>query len=129
VIAASPDLVEVRDLIQFALLVPKYDGAGPFTLLAPSNEAIRLLRASPGGAALLGDPDEVENLLLRHTFTAELDEDGIFAATTITAENLDVLTVDAAARTIALGNATSILVPDVVASNGTMHVVDAVLLP
>ncbi len=129
VIVASPDLVEVRDLIQIARLVPKYDGPGPFTLLAPSNEAIRLLEAAPGGADLLSDPDQVEQLLLRHTLTTEESEADIFAVTQITAESGDVLTIDAAAQTISLGNATSIVVPDVVASNGTLHVVDTVLLP
>jgi uncharacterized surface protein with fasciclin (FAS1) repeats len=125
VLNASPDLSRLRQLVVDADLVAELDAAEPRTLFAPSNPAIDTLEAAPGGAELLADPVRLRDLLLRHIVLEPLTASDVFASAELTAANGDLLTVDAANRTV--GGA-ELLVTDVEAANGFLHVIDQVLL-
>ncbi len=128
VIAASPDLSRLRDLIRLAGLGDVYDDPdAPVTLLAPSNDAIDLVAASPGGGALLADPDRVEELLLRHTVEGDpISLTQLFRLDELTMADGSVLSVDADRQQI---DGAEILVPDITAASGVLHVIDRVILP
>ncbi len=93
------------------------------TLFAPSNQAIETLEASPGGPELLADPDRLRNVLLGHVVPEELDVATIFDGADLTTASGSVLVVDADAQTV--GGAT-LVVTDVDAANGVLHVIDRV---
>jgi uncharacterized surface protein with fasciclin (FAS1) repeats len=128
VIAASPDLSRLRDLIALAELGAVYDDPdAPVTLLAPSNDAIDLVAASPGGGALLADPVRVGELLLRHTVEGEpISVTELFRLDELTMADGSVLEVDAERQEI---EGAEILVPDITAASGVLHVIDRVILP
>ncbi|NNE12838.1 MAG: fasciclin domain-containing protein [Ilumatobacter sp.] len=120
----SPDLSELRALIAQAGLEESLAGADPLTVFAPSNPAIEAFAATPEGAAILADPAQLEQLLLRHVAPGALDGQAVLAAEEIETASGDLLAIDADAMTVDGGE---LLVTDVSASNGFVHVVDRVL--
>ncbi len=115
--------------LQAAGLVEALQGDGPFTVFAPTNEAFAAL---PEGAldALVADPEALTDVLLYHVAEGEamaadvLELDGQ-KVETLLGQYLDI-TIDGDA---VLVNNAQVIVPDVKASNGVIHVVDTVLLP
>ncbi len=104
-------------------------GAGPFTVFAPTDEAFAAL---PEGLMedLLADPDALSDILLYHVVSGSvpaaevLGLDGEKVTTlsgvelTVTIEDGDVFVDDS-----------QVVVTDVECSNGIIHAVDAVLVP
>ena len=114
----------MRQLIAEAGLEETLAAAGPITIFAPSNQAIETLVAAPGGAELLADPERLRDLLLGHVVADGLDSAAVFAVDELTAANESLLAVDAENQTVGGGK---LLVADVEAANGFLHVVDRVL--
>jgi uncharacterized surface protein with fasciclin (FAS1) repeats len=99
---------------------------GPFTVFAPTDEAFAKL---PEGTveALLKDTEKLKAVLLYHVVPGTVmaaDVAGITSATTLQGGALRVRT--ASGVTI---NDAKVVKADVAASNGVIHVIDAVLLP
>ena len=133
---AKPDIVDTAvaagsfqtlvAAVKAAGLVETLKGAGPFTVFAPTDEAFAAL---PEGAlqALLADTDALRAVLTYHVLPGEFraaDLEDRRRAKTVQGERVRFageqgLTVDGA----------SIVMADIVASNGVIHVIDAVILP
>ena len=111
--------------IQEAGLVETLQGEGPFTVFAPTNDAFAAL---PEGEldALLADPEVLQRVLSYHVAEGEMMAQDMTDGTITTVEgtNLDVTTADG----IRFNNAAA-TEPDIMASNGVIHVIDSVLLP
>jgi len=112
--------------VEAAGLNSTLQGAGPFTVFAPTDQAFSAL---PEGTveALLNDPEALAQVLLYHVvpgrvMAADLSDGQIVQ----TAEGREVrVTLSSAARV----NGVSISATDIQASNGVIHVIDAVLIP
>ncbi|HEY3409612.1 MAG TPA: fasciclin domain-containing protein [Propionicimonas sp.] len=116
-------------------LVDTLKGPGPFTVFAPNDAAFAKL---PAGTVetLLEDPTgQLSQILTYHVVLGD-----VRAATVVTLNGHKVktvqgteLTVEVAGDQVALvdaaGNHVNVITTDVVASNGVIHVIDAVLLP
>ena len=110
-------------------LVETLSGDGPFTVFAPTDDAFAA--ASMLGLTaeeLLGNP-ALADILTYHVVAEQsmpvtaISLDGQSAAT-VQGEEIDIAVVD--------GNVTNnatVVMPDVEASNGIIHVIDAVILP
>jgi uncharacterized surface protein with fasciclin (FAS1) repeats len=131
VIVNSPDLSELRALVELAGLQDVLaDPNQTLTLLAPSNQAITTAAAGVG-APDFTNPAIVESVLLTH-----VDNTQALLITQILALSPPELTVvnpgpheiDAAANPPTIGGA-QILVADIEAANGVLHVIDRVLIP
>ncbi len=112
---------------QAAGLEAAFSSDGPFTVFAPTDEAFAAL---PAGTveSLLADPDALSDILLYHAVAGKfLAEDvlGLDAATTL--QGSDV-TISLDGDSVKINDAT-VLVTDIEASNGVIHVIDAVILP
>ena len=129
VIDNSPDLSELKALIELAGLTDVLsDPNATLTLLAPSNEAIELA-ASGVGAPDFTNPSVVEAVLLTHVDSTQvLPIAQLLALPEFVSDNPGPHAIDAEANPPTIGGAT-ILVGDVEASNGVLHVIDRVLLP
>ena len=123
ILAVSPDLSRLDELVTQAGLVETLSGEEPFTIFAPSNQAIETLESAPGGAELLADPERLRNLLLGHVVPGELDIATILAGSDLTTASGSILVVDAEAETV--GGA-DVVVTDVTAANGVLHVINRV---
>jgi uncharacterized surface protein with fasciclin (FAS1) repeats len=116
-------------------LVDTLKGPGPFTVFAPTDAAFAKL---PAGTveALLEDPTgQLSQILTYHVVLGE-----VMASAVVTLDGQKVKTVqggelavqvtgDEVALVDAAGNHANVITTDVVASNGIIHVIDAVLLP
>ncbi len=109
-----------------ASLTSVLEGEGPFTVLAPTDEAFAAL---PAGAleGLLADPDQLAKVLTLHVVSGE-------AMSTDVVKLNEVVTVEGSALAIDTTDGVSIggakvVAADVDASNGVIHVIDRVILP
>jgi uncharacterized surface protein with fasciclin (FAS1) repeats len=98
---------------------------GPFTVFAPTDAAFAAL---PEGAldALLADPEALADVLLYHVLAGRQDSESLLAAGAVeTLQGQQVIVSEGSA----LVNGVLISTPDVLAANGTIHIIDEVLLP
>jgi len=131
VILNSPDLSELRALVELTGLQDVLsDPNATLTLLAPSNQAITTA-AGGVGAPDFTNPAIVESVLLTHVDnTQKLLITQILALVPpeFVVVNPGPHAIDAAANPPTIGGA-QILVADIEAANGVLHVIDQVLLP
>jgi transforming growth factor-beta-induced protein len=119
----------VAALTKYPDLVSTLSGTGQFTVFAPTNEAFAGLLTAIGQSSLDDIPEDVLRDVLEYHVIAG-------AAVRSTAlSNGDVATVGGESITISisggvrLNNASNVITADVEATNGIVHVVDAVLVP
>jgi uncharacterized surface protein with fasciclin (FAS1) repeats len=126
-----PDLIGSKDNLSFLTtalsvsgLIEELQKDGPFTVFAPDNGAFFSLGL--GGIALLNNPEQARNLLLRHVvsgrLTADQLEEGLL--TTLSGEQIAIQFDSNGNPTI--GEA-GVSVADLEASNGIVHIVDSIL--
>ena len=109
-----------------ASLTEVLEGAGPFTVLAPTDEAFAAL---PDGAleSLLANPDQLARVLTLHVVSGEARAADVAALTEVTTVEGSSLMIDAGDG-VSIGGA-KVVAADVGASNGVIHVIDRVILP
>lgn len=105
-------------------------GAGPFTVFAPTNAAFEAAGFNSAAIAK-ADPDFLATVLTYHTVGARVFSTNLKTGNVKTVEGRDVA-INAATATVKGGaNATEskVTTANIVATNGVVHVIDAVLLP
>ena len=115
--------------LQAAGLVETLQGAGPFTVFAPTDEAFAKLPAGTVEDLLKPEnKDKLVQILTYHVVSGKVM--AADAAKLTSAETVAMLpiTIKAEMDKVMINNATVVLA-DVVASNGVIHVIDTVLLP
>lgn len=128
VVLADPDLATLVLALDQAGMLELLRQPGPFTLFAPSDEAFAALPQDQLDT-LLADPAALTQVLSNHVVqgvvpSAELAGAGML--TSLDGTDLEVTAADDGSLTV--GNA-AVVVADIQASNGVVHVIDAVLLP
>lgn len=113
--------------LQTAELVDTLREDGPFTLFAPTDQAFADL---PDGVlqVLLDNPEQLKKLLLYHVVPGKIEAAEVMdlsSANTIFGEAVTI-NVDGDEVNI---NGANVVVSDVEASNGVIHVINAVLIP
>lgn len=99
---------------------------GPFTLFAPINEAFAAL--PPGTVeALLQDPATLSNVLLYHVVPGVVTSSDVVNLTEATMANSQ--TVDISVGSGVMINDANVIVVDIPARNGVIHLIDKVLIP
>jgi uncharacterized surface protein with fasciclin (FAS1) repeats len=115
--------------LEAADLVKTLEGAGPFTVFAPTDEAFAKLPA--GTVETLLKPENKEKLrrvLTYHVVPGKLMAADVVKVQTAKAVSGDTITVHAQGGTVRV-DAAHVTKTDVAASNGVIHVIDAVMLP
>ena len=103
---------------------------GPFTVFAPTNAAFEAAFEALGITAedLLADQELLTDILLYHVSLGALDAEAVTGRASLPMLNGDVASIE-----IREGNAyiddAQIVATDIEASNGIVHVIDAVILP
>jgi len=124
---AAGNFTTLATALNAAGLVDTLKGPGPFTVFAPTDEAFANL---PAGTleSLLGNPDQLRAVLTYHVVAGQVmaaDVMALHSATTVQGEDVAISASDSAVRI----NQATVTAADIMASNGIIHVVDAVLLP
>lgn len=127
VAVGAGDFTTLVSAVEAAGLVETLSGEGPFTVFAPTDAAFEAL---PEGALddLLADTDALGAVLTYHVVGEELMAADVVEATELTTVNGAALPVMVDGETVMVGDAT-VVTTDIEASNGVIHVIDAVLLP
>ena len=115
--------------LQAAGLVDALKADGPYTVFAPTDEAFAKLPAGTVEELLKPENiDQLKSILLYHVVEGKVmasDVSGISTATTLSGKDLAVK--------VEMGNVylndSQVVLADVEASNGVIHVIDTVLLP
>jgi transforming growth factor-beta-induced protein len=113
--------------LQKAELVEALQGDGPFTVFAPTDDAFALL---PEGTipALLEDVPALKNVLLYHVVEGKVlaaDVVNLTSATTLLGKDVAIEVRDG---NVFINDA-QVIITDIEADNGVIHVINAVLLP
>lgn len=110
-------------------LVETLQGEGPFTVFAPTDEAFGKLPAGVVSSLLKpGNSEELGNILKYHVLAGSITLAGALEAEdakAITGKSISVTFFDGKIRV----NESTLLNSDIQCSNGTIHVIDSVLLP
>jgi uncharacterized surface protein with fasciclin (FAS1) repeats len=136
-------LPETRDIVDIAVedgrfetlvaavgaagLVDALKADGPLTVFAPTDDAFAAL---PEGTieGLLEDIPTLTNILLYHVVDGKVmaaDVVELSEAETLLGENVSIMVEDGKVMI----NESQVIITDIEASNGVIHVIDAVLLP
>lgn len=125
--AGAPDFSTLVAAAQAAGLVDTLNGEGPFTVFAPTDEAFAALPEGLVDALLLPENKDVLTKILTYhvvpgTVMAADIVDGDVA--TVEGQNITLSTADGVTV-----NGATVVQADIVASNGVVHVIDAVIVP
>lgn len=110
-------------------LVETFAGDGEFTVFAPTDDAFAAL---PEGTveSLLQDPQgDLTDILLYHVVDGTVKAEDVVAleaAPTLLGEDVSISVADGQ---VILNDTVAVIATDIIASNGVIHVIDAVLIP
>ena len=137
----NPDFSTLVSAVQAAELVDTLNGAGPFTVFAPTNAAFEKIPADTRNGLMQPDQkDALTGILTYHVVPGRVDaaaltrqiEQGGGSATLTTVEG-GTLTATVVDGTVTLtdeaGNTSKVVMADVAASNGVIHAIDTVVMP
>jgi transforming growth factor-beta-induced protein len=115
--------------VQAAGLAETLSGEGEFTVFAPTDDAFAAL---PEGTveSLLEEPEgALKDILLYHVAEGAVPAETVVtleSATTIQGEPVAIQVMDGE---VVLNNSAKVIITDIEASNGIIHVIDGVILP
>jgi uncharacterized surface protein with fasciclin (FAS1) repeats len=114
--------------VKAAGLVETLQGAGPFTVFAPTDAAFAAL---PAGTldSLLADPAALKKVLLYHVVSGKVTADQVVGLTSATSVEGAPITIAVKDGKVYLNDSAQVVTTDVMASNGVIHVIDKVILP
>ena len=127
VASANPDFSTLVAAVSAAGLVETLSGEGPFTVFAPTNAAFDALPPGVLDALLLPEnKDALVKILTYHVVPGTVLAADITDGDVATVEGQTVAISTANGVTV---NGAAVVTADVVADNGVIHVIDAVLVP
>ncbi len=141
--APEPELVDIVDTavadgrfttlaaaLTAADLVDTLKGEGPFTVFAPTDAAFAKLPA--GTVDTLLEPanlEQLKSILLYHVVAGKVMADTVVTLTSADTVNGAPVTINVTDGKVFLNDTAEVILTDVEASNGVIHVIDTVLMP
>ena len=129
VAVGSKDHTTLVAALKQAELVTALSNAGPFTVFAPTNDAFKKLPPGTVDGLMKDDKKEdLQNILQYHVTTSAFSTDMLQDGQTLGMVNGDKVIVTMKDGKMTL-NGSANIIASVRASNGWVHIIDAVLLP
>jgi uncharacterized surface protein with fasciclin (FAS1) repeats len=127
VASATPGFETLVAAITAAELVDVLALGGPFTVFAPTNDAFDALPAGVLEQLLLpSNKDALIKILTYHVIPSEISSGAIADGEVVTVEGQAVTLATMGGVTV---NGANVVTADVLADNGVIHAIDAVILP
>jgi uncharacterized surface protein with fasciclin (FAS1) repeats len=125
--SGNEDFSTLVAAVAAAELVEVLQGEGPFTVFAPTNDAFAALPAGLVDKLLLPENrDLLVKILTYHVVSGAVMAADVTAGDVPTVEGQNItITTDMGVKV----NGANVVTTDIVASNGVIHVIDAVILP
>ena len=125
----SKDHTTLVAALKQADYVNDLSNAGPFTVFAPTNDAFNKLPAGTVEGLMKNEKKaDLQNILEYHVAVGVFKTENMQEGQTINMANLDNITLSVKDGKVKV-NGTANIVASIPASNGIIHVIDAVLLP
>ncbi len=127
--ASNDDFSTLVAAVQAAGLVETLKGDGPFTVFAPTNDAFAALPA--GTVESLLEPenkDQLVKILTYHVVPGAVTSDQL-AGQRLNVDTVQGQSVHVDGTNGVKVNKSNVILADVIATNGVIHAIDAVLLP
>ncbi len=129
VAAANPDFETLVAAVTAAGLVETLSGEGPFTVFAPTDDAFDALPAGVLDALLLPEnKDALTSILTYHVVAGEVMAADVTEGDVETVEG-SAIAITTPDNSVVINDSATVVAVDVDASNGVIHVIDAVLIP
>lgn len=127
--ASNPNLSTLATALRITGLDAVLAQGGPFTVFAPTNAAFAAL---PAGTLdnLIANPSQLADILRYHVVNGQ-----VLSTQLTNGQNITTLLANSTPLNVTItgGNvrvkASNVVIPDVRAANGVVHVIDAVLIP
>ena len=117
-------------LCDAAGLVETLSGEGPFTVFAPTDDAFAALPAGTLDSLLLARKQTaLTDILLYHVVSGKVMAADVVTLTSVPTVLGKDVTVTVKDGKVFLNDTVQVIITDIEASNGVIHVIDAVLLP
>ena len=114
--------------VKAAGLVETLQGAGPFTVFAPNDDAFAALPAGLVEALLMEENmDTLVKVLTYHVISGKVPAADVMAGDCPTVEGSTMMST--VGDWVVLNDSAKVIATDIMASNGVVHVIDSVLLP
>jgi uncharacterized surface protein with fasciclin (FAS1) repeats len=138
---SNPDVSTLVSAVTAAGLGETLSGTGPFTVIAPTNAAFaKVDKATLDGLMKPASKEALGGILKYHVISGNIksgdlakqitDGGGTATIKTLNGGSLKaMMDGDKIVLTDAKGGKATVTAPDMIASNGTVHVVDTVLMP
>ncbi|WP_342678790.1 fasciclin domain-containing protein [Methanofollis sp. UBA420] len=123
-----PEYSVLRELLLLAGLDQTLATEGPYTLFAPDNTAFATSLTKDQTNAIRADPALLEPVLLYHVVEGTYTATDLQNVTSLTTLEGSTLKVTVSGDTVMVNGAT-VVEADIMATNGVIHGIDAVLLP
>ena len=124
--ADNPQLTTLTRLLQAAGLTDTLQGAGPYTVFAPTDEAFKAVPAATM-AALAADKARLKAVLTYHVVPGNLTSTELKNGPVKTVQGSDIALYKSG--TFLTADEAVVTTPDVRATNGVIQIVDKVLMP
>lgn len=125
--SANPEFSTLVTAIKTAGLVDTLSAPGPYTVFAPTNDAFAKL---PAGTLenLLKNPEQLKAVLTYHVVAGNVKAADVVKLTSATTVNGKAVPITVTGEIVNVGPA-QVTKTDIAATNGTIHVIDTVLVP
>ncbi|QLE02570.1 fasciclin domain-containing protein [Galbibacter sp. BG1] len=141
VAASNDNFSTLVTAVKAADLVETLSSEGPFTVFAPTNDAFKKLpKGTVEGLLAPNKKSDLANILTYHVVSGKVDaktlteaiksNNGSYSVETVQGEKLTAMVKDGkVVLKDAKGNMSTVVQVDVMASNGVIHAIDAVVMP
>ncbi len=126
--AAAGTFNTLATALTAAGLVETLKGAGPFTVLAPTDEAFAKIPAKDL-EALLADKEALTKVLTYHVIAGNVPASSVTTMTEATSLEGSTIAIKVVDGKVMLNDASEVTATDIAASNGVIHVINTVLMP
>lgn len=111
-------------------LVDALNAEGPYTVFAPTDDAFKALFKDLGVSGISElTKDQLTPILLYHVVNGKVMAKDVKSGTVPTLNDKASLEVDASKKGVMINGSSNVIITDVAASNGVIHVIDRVLVP
>ncbi len=111
-------------------LVDTLKGEGPFTVFAPTDDAFAKLPEGTIATLLLPENlEQLKSILLYHVVSGKVMAEDVVTLPSADTVLGEAVTIKVEDGKVYLNDTIEVIITDVEASNGVIHVIDAVLLP
>ena len=127
--SSNADLETLTAAVTAAGLATTLSEAGNYTVFAPTDAAFDALPAGTLDALLADAEGSLKDVLLYHVIGSEVNAGEVVKLTEATTLNGAKISIEVVDGKVILDDTSEVIITDIIASNGIVHVIDAVITP